>query len=64
MRWGSVDHFRLSDGELYCEEVPLAAIAAEVGTPVYVYSSATMCSHVEALRSGLESLDEPLIAMR
>jgi diaminopimelate decarboxylase len=57
-----MDHFRIKGGELYCEEVPLAAIAAEVGTPVYVYSSATMCRHVEALRSALEPLDHPLIA--
>ena len=57
-----MDHFRIDRGELYCEEVPLAAIAAEVGTPVYVYSSATMCRHVEALRSALEPLSDPLIA--
>lgn len=57
-----MDHFRIERGELYCEEVPLAAIAAEVGTPVYVYSSATMCCHVEALRSALEPLSDPLIA--
>jgi diaminopimelate decarboxylase len=57
-----MDHFRVSNGELYCEQVPLSAIAAEVGTPVYVYSSATMCRHVEALRSALEPLQDPLIA--
>lgn len=57
-----MDHFRLRNGELYCEEVALSAIAAEVGTPVYVYSSATMCRHVEALRSALEPLEDPLIA--
>jgi diaminopimelate decarboxylase len=57
-----MDHFRLTNGELYCEQVPLSAIAAEVGTPVYVYSSAAMCGHVEALRSALEPLDDPLIA--
>ena len=57
-----MDHFQLKNGELTCEDVPLAAIAAEVGTPVYVYSSATMCRHVEALRSGLEPLEDPLIA--
>ena len=45
-----MDHFQLRDGELYCEDVPLAEIAAAVGTPVYVYSTATMCRHVEALR--------------
>ena len=31
-----MDHFQLKNGELTCEDVPLAAIAAEVGTPVYV----------------------------
>jgi diaminopimelate decarboxylase len=56
-----MDHFQLHDGELYCEQVPLAAIADEVGTPVYVYSTATMCRHVEALRSALAPLDNSLI---
>jgi diaminopimelate decarboxylase len=57
-----MDHFQLRNGELYCEDVPLAEIAAQVGTPVYVYSTATMLRHVEVLRSGLEGLDDPLIA--
>ena len=56
-----MDHFQLRGGELHCEAVPLAGIAAEVGTPVYVYSTATMCRHVEALRSALAPLDDPLI---
>ena len=57
-----MDHFRLHQGELCCEGVPLAEIAAAVGTPVYVYSSATMCVQVNALRSALEPLRDPLIA--
>jgi diaminopimelate decarboxylase len=57
-----MDHFQLKDGELYCEDVPLAEIAASVGTPVYVYSTATMCRHVAALREGLAGLEDPLIA--
>src|SRR6476661_344697 len=57
-----MDHFQLRDGELYCEQVPLVEIAASVGTPVYVYSTATMCRHVEALRSALAPLCDPLIA--
>lgn len=57
-----MDHFQLKHGTLYCEQVPLADIAAAVGTPVYVYSTATMCRHVEALRSALEPLKNPLIA--
>ena len=57
-----MDHFQLRDGELHCEGVPLAEIAAGVGTPVYVYSTATMCRHVAALRDALEPLADPLIA--
>lgn len=57
-----MDHFQLKRGALHCEDVPLADIAAAVGTPVYVYSSATMCRHVEALRSALAPLGDPLIA--
>jgi diaminopimelate decarboxylase len=57
-----MDHFQLRDGELYCESVPLADIAADVGTPVYIYSTAAMCRQVEALRRALEPLPDPLIA--
>jgi diaminopimelate decarboxylase len=57
-----MDHFQLKDGELACEEVGLAEIAASVGTPVYVYSTATMCRHVAVLREALEPLSDPLIA--
>jgi len=57
-----MDHFELKDGELHCEDVPLTEIASSVGTPVYVYSTATMCRHVSALRSALEGLADPLIA--
>ena len=57
-----MDHFVLRNGELYCEDVSLAEIADEVGTPVYVYSTATMLRHVDVLRSGLDGLDDPLIA--
>ena len=38
-------HFEYRGDELYCEDVPLAKIAAEVGTPVYVYSHATLERH-------------------
>lgn len=40
-----MDHFQYHDGELYCEAVPVAKIAAEYGTPVYVYSKATFVEH-------------------
>jgi diaminopimelate decarboxylase len=57
-----MDHFQLSDGRLHCEQVALDDIAAEVGTPVYVYSSATLIRHVRVLREALAELTDPLIA--
>jgi diaminopimelate decarboxylase len=38
-------HFAYRDGALFAEDVDLREIAAEVGTPVYVYSSATIERH-------------------
>ncbi|MEL6587981.1 MAG: diaminopimelate decarboxylase [Pseudomonadota bacterium] len=40
-----MDHFLYRDGALYAEDVPVADIAATVGTPFYVYSSATLLRH-------------------
>jgi diaminopimelate decarboxylase len=57
-----MDHFNLRGGVLHCEDVPLPDIAAAVGTPVYVYSTATLLRHVEVLKSALASLDDPMIA--
>jgi diaminopimelate decarboxylase len=57
-----MDHFELRRGVLHCEEVPLPAIAEAVGTPVYVYSSATMVRHSAVLRAALEPLPDPLVA--
>jgi len=38
-------HFNYRDGELHAEDVPLREIAAAAGTPVYVYSLATIRRH-------------------
>jgi len=38
-------HFHYLNGELHCEQVPVAAIAEQVGTPFYLYSSATLTHH-------------------
>jgi len=56
-----MDDFQPHDRELHCDDVRLAEIAAEVGTPVYVYSTRTMCRQVDALRSAVEPLSDPLI---
>jgi diaminopimelate decarboxylase len=52
-----VNHFRRRGGELLCEDVPLARIAAEVGTPAYVYSSATLRRHARVFKNALRGLD-------
>jgi diaminopimelate decarboxylase len=57
-----VDHFDLRNGALNAEDVPLSAIAAAVGTPVYVYSTATIERHVRVFRDALAGLDDPLVA--
>lgn len=57
-----MDHFALRDGALYCEDVPLTAIAEAVGTPVYVYSTATFARHAEVFREGLAGLDRVHLA--
>jgi len=40
-----LNHFDYRRGVLHAEEVPLAAIAESVGTPTYVYSTATLTRH-------------------
>ena len=57
-----MDHFHLRDGVLHAEDVPLTRIAAEVGTPVYVYSQATLVRHARVFRDALSALDNPHIA--
>ena len=49
-------YFQYQAGELYCEEVPLARIAQEVGTPVYVYSERTLERHVRVFDEALQSV--------
>src|SRR5262249_37918467 len=56
-RGRAVNHFQRQKGELHCEQVPLSELAAEVGTPVYVYSTATLIRHARVFRSALRGLD-------
>lgn len=50
-----MDHFNYRDGVLYAEDVPLSRIAAEHGTPCYVYSKATLARHFRAYTEALGS---------
>ncbi|MGA1633947.1 MAG: diaminopimelate decarboxylase [Gemmobacter sp.] len=51
-----MDHFLYRDGVLHAEDVPLPEIAAAVGTPVYVYSTATLARHYRLFAEALAPL--------
>ncbi|PKP85133.1 MAG: diaminopimelate decarboxylase [Alphaproteobacteria bacterium HGW-Alphaproteobacteria-2] len=51
-----MDHFLYRDGILHAEDVPLPEIAAEVGTPFYVYSAATLTRHYRLFEEALRGL--------
>ena len=57
-----MDHFEYRDGVLHAEDVPLPAIAEAVGTPVYVYSRATLERHARVFKAALAGLPRVHIA--
>ena len=50
-------HFQVKKGELYAENVPLSRLADTYGTPLYVYSAATIAGHFDRLTAALAPLD-------
>ena len=57
-----MDHFELRDGVLHAEDVPLPAVAEAVGTPVYVYSRATLERHARVFIEALTDVPNKLVA--
>ncbi|RKF20973.1 diaminopimelate decarboxylase [Altericroceibacterium spongiae] len=51
-----MDYFELKNGEICAEDVPLAEIAVQVGTPVYIYSRATLERHARVFREALAGI--------
>lgn len=51
-----MDHFLYKNGQLMAEDVPLADIAAAVGTPFYAYSAATLTRHYQLFTEALSPL--------
>ncbi len=51
-----MDHFLYRDGQLHAEDVPIHEIAATVGTPFYVYSTATLTRHYRLFEEALAPL--------
>jgi len=52
-----MDYFTYKDGKLFAEKVAVEKIAAQVGTPVYVYSKATFREHLRRLQQAYSELD-------
>ena len=52
-----MDHFDYKQGELYCEDVAIAELAATYGTPLFVYSRATLERHWHAFDNALAGHD-------
>lgn len=50
-------HFATRDGVMHAEDVSLEAIAAEVGTPFYCYSTATLERHYDVFAAAFDGMD-------
>jgi len=52
-----MNHFIYRDNELYCEDVPVRRIAEKVGTPLYIYSHATLKRHFKVFSDAFKGVD-------
>ena len=52
-----MDHFEYQQGRLYCEDVALETLAETYGTPLFVYSRATLERHWHAFDDALADFD-------
>jgi diaminopimelate decarboxylase len=55
-----MDHFHYRDRRLYCEDVAVSELAELYGTPLWVYSTATLKHHLTQLRKAFAEVD-PLV---
>jgi len=55
-----MDLFQFKDNELFCEQVAVAEIVRQVGTPCYIYSAQTFVDHYKKIAAAFAELD-PLI---
>jgi diaminopimelate decarboxylase len=55
-----MDHFHYRDRVLYCEDVPVGELAARYGTPLFVYSQATLLHHLGQIQRAFAAAD-PLV---
>jgi diaminopimelate decarboxylase len=55
-----MEAFNYVNGQLLCEQVPITALAAEFGTPLWVYSKAKLLHEYRAIQDAFAAL-EPVI---
>lgn len=48
-----MDYFNYKDNELYAEELKVSDLVAQYGSPIYVYSKATLMRHLRAFEDAL-----------
>ena len=53
----SMDYFNYKNGKLFAENTNVQRIAAEAGTPVYIYSRATFLDHLQKIQKAYGELD-------
>jgi len=56
-----MDHFAYRDRTLFCEDVPVPELAEQYGTPLYVYSEATLLRHLAEVQTAFAEAN-PIIA--
>jgi diaminopimelate decarboxylase len=56
-----MDHFVYRNRTLCCEDVPVPELAEQYGTPLYVYSQATLLHHLEQVQTAFAPAN-PIIA--
>lgn len=52
-----MDYFNYKNGKLFAEDTDVERIAAEVGTPVYIYSKTTFKNHLQKIKEAYSELD-------
>jgi diaminopimelate decarboxylase len=52
-----MDHFHYRDRLLCCEDVPLPELAKKYGTPLFVYSQATLLHHLRQVQTAFAEAD-------
>lgn len=52
-----MNHFIYRENELYCEDVPVRRIAEKVGTPLYIYSHATLKRHFKVFSDAFKGVN-------